>query len=272
MIPLTNPDMGNLLSFGTRWCCIGVVIQSLEVLRNFKDLRDPGLLGWMRSGGPGGGFARRGIQFANRYPAVAIILALRAIAAGAIFLDLGAAMKFGVLAFLVMAQLYYNRRFTMLAGNSETMFLVCLVGYWAASLPGGSVLLRSVALMFIAGQILLAYFVAGLNKLISPAWRLGRQMRQIVAGSSYQVPTILVRVCTRRMIARSLCWTVILLQLLFPASVVLPGGFFWFFLTAGLLFHTGVAVIMGLHGFWWSFIAAYPALYFVHVQIHSLLY
>ena len=75
-----------------------------------------------------------------------------------------------------------------------------------------------------------------------------------------------------RTFARNLARSVILLELFFPLCVVLPAPLFFAVLGAGAIFHVSIAISMGLHGFFWSFVATYPAFYFARERLAELLF
>lgn len=242
----------------TLWfAAVGVLVQSSELLWQWRELRDDRLFGW-------GGGSRRWVNALWSFPGCAWLLAVRAmLATGALVAADGSAACW-LVGGLVLAQLGYNRRFTMLAGNSETMFLVALAAAWVGTLPGASVWLQTGALLFLAAHALLAYFAAGAHKFGSRLWRSGARLGQIVEFGSYQLPTVVRCAVGTRRRARLASWVVISLELALPGAIFFPGPVFWTLLAAGGAFHTAIAVTMGLHGFWWSFAAAYPAIVFAH--------
>lgn len=251
------------LALSLRLACAGIAVQSMEVLRQSAELRNGGLLAWPEA--PAGGGPRRSAQRLYDFPACAWLLGLRvALAFAGFVVPLGSWGAFSLLGALVLLQLYYNRRFVMLAGNCETIFLIELFAAWSGTLPGATPFLSSVALWFVATHAALAYLVAGMHKLGSRPWRDGTRLQQIVRDGSYRLPQFAANLVGGRIAAGVVSWLVIGLELALPWAVFLPAGAFWPLLAAGFVFHTLVAVLMGLHGFWWAFAAAYPALAYVH--------
>ncbi|HWZ95156.1 MAG TPA: hypothetical protein VNW30_08185 [Opitutaceae bacterium] len=253
-----------------RLCGAGILIQSLEVLWNWRELRRDRLLGWRPSAlaGP----VRRLSDWLHGYPACACLLVARAILAAA---GIGWAgdrnAAFGIVGAMVVLQLYYNRRFLAIAGNCETLFLVCLVAVMAGASPGASLRLKSAALGFVAVHVALAYAVAGTDKVRSPAWRNGSRLLQVIRDGSYRLPGLAAHLENRPGLARALAWSVVALECLFPVAVFLPNPVFVFFLAGGICFHATIAILMGLHGFLWAFLAAYPAVWFVHALLQTWL-
>ena len=121
--------------------------------------------------------------------------------------------------------------------------------------------------MFLAFRCMLAYVMAGLDKLKSPLWRDGTRLLQIYRDGNHRFPWIGNLMHRRLVLAAAGAWSVTLLELLFPLCLVLPPAGFWIFIAGGLLFHAMIAFTMGLHGFWWGFTATYPGVYFAHACI-----
>lgn len=257
-------DAVALLALTLRLSAVGIFIQSCEVLSHGRELCAGRLFGridrrtsWWRNL----------IRVADDFPGCAWILAMRAaLAATAVFVPYPSVMAFVVAAALVSIQLYYNRRLVILAGNCETVFLIALVAAGAGALPQVDAWVRGVALAFMAAQVVLAYFVAGLHKLRSRAWSDGQRLRQIAADGPYLWPSFALPLA-RGNLARLSSWWIIGWELAMPAALVLPSPYFEAMLVGGVVFHGLVAVVMGLHGFWWSFMAAYPGLIYVHGKI-----
>lgn len=262
-----------LLTYSARICCVGIAIQSAEILRHRRELQDYGLLGWTVAGDNSGHRLRLLFRQLHRYPAVVTILFGRLLVALAVlFLPGGSLATTGALTFLLLAQLYYNRRCTMIGSGADTMQLMCLGAVFAGSLPGTTSNLPIAAITFLAVQVLLAYVASGWDKAVSPRWRSGVHLSLIFKYSLDRFPPLGGWFGRHPRSARAAAWSVILLELLFPLCLLLPAPGFWVFLGCGATFHAAVAFTMGLHGFWWSFTATYPALYFVHTHIASALY
>lgn len=258
------PDPLGVLSLSARLCCVGILLQSLELLSLHAELKNQRLLGWSGAQGAANIF-RRWAQWAQGYPMNALVLISRALAAGAILLLPQTAGTTGaaLLIMLLIAQLHFNRGSHLFFANSDHMNLVCLAGFSVAALPTASDTLRGCALAFVGFQACLGYVASGLDKLKTPQWRTGGRLVHIAQDSSHRIPALGRMLARQPWLARPLAWSVMLLEVLFPLSVVLPPAGFWFIIVGGLIFHASIAILMALPGFFWAFAAAYPALYFV---------
>lgn len=125
--------------------------------------------------------------------------------------------------------------------------------------PAGSVA-RDAAIVFIAAQIVLSYFVAGFSKLISREWQDGTALGSIFSTEMYgnsSVYRLLTRFPRLQVIG---AWIVIGFEVGFP--IVLLGNEYitLFVLGIGVLFHAFNAAFMGLNNFLIGFPATYPAI------------
>lgn len=265
-------DPLGLLTLITRLLCVGLLLQSIELLANARELRDDGLLGWRdlrgRLFGPQGKLRRL-----HTHPTPLLILAGRGLVAFlCLFLPFDAAVMPWLLGGLFGAQAYLNHRLKTIHEGSDTMFLIGLAAVAAAALEPAEPRLRVAALVFFAVQLLLAYFAAGWDKLRAASWRNGSLVTRALRHGAHRFEPLGNVLARRRLAAVVFSWHVILLELLFPLCVLLPWPAFWIFVAVGIAFHVAVAFCMGLHGFLWSFVAGYPALYFCARYVAGIVY
>lgn len=128
-----------------------------------------------------------------------------------------------------------------------------------------------VILYFFAFQIVLAYATAGLAKALSPYWRNGDVLGKILNTYSYgaERPARFLLSHKRHNLAATYFPIVFLTT--FPLIFVLNSDMVLYgYLLAGLLFHAGNAILMGLNNFLLTFPVLYPALVYTHARIHLL--
>jgi hypothetical protein len=253
-----------------RCVAAGILVRSIEVLANWQELAEDGMLGWRLPLVPrtGGRMSRLERPFCR--PSIArCVLVTRLAAAGAcLWLPFSAAALPLALGLLLASQAYYSRYWKPIATMADTMFVCGLAALFAASLDATSAPLREIALWFVGLQVLLAYFAAGLSKVRAAAWRNGTQLVHIFTASDFRSPLLRGVLTQHPALPVTASWLVIGLQLLLPFSILLPTPVFYLFLAAGLAFHATIAVVMGLHSFFWGFGAGYPGVYFIHRWLH----
>ena len=156
--------------------------------------------------------------------------------------------------------------------GSDQMTLLIIITLIVCLVPTGSRLLLYAGIWFIALQSCLSYAVAGISKLASTEWRASTAIRSIFSTKTYGSERAAQFLKNKRTMNIFLCWNVMLTEALFPLCLILPLPFAIAFLVWGFTFHLLNAIIMGLNSFFWAFMATYPAILFVNLQIHQLLY
>lgn len=143
-------------------------------------------------------------------------------------------------------------------GGSDRMGLLALWCLVLARLaPAGQ--WREIAFGYLGLQLLLSYFFAGWVKLRNPDWRSGRALRDVFQFSAYPVSEDLRRWADRPAQLRAASWAVIGLEVVFPLSMV-SSATLMVALALAAAFHLANACLFGLNRFFWTWLAAYPAL------------
>lgn len=121
---------------------------------------------------------------------------------------------------------------------------------FGGTLNGGSDYMTVVALssllvpwgrLYLAVQLTLSYFVAGLVKLRQRDWRNGSALTRLTG------------------LPRQLAWPVLLWECTFPLAW-LSHSLCLAYLAVGLVFHLANSKMLGLNRFFWIWLAAYPSL------------
>ena len=151
-----------------------------------------------------------------------------------------------------------------LGGGSDSMMFQVLIGLLIASFGLVNPILTRIGLGWIAAQSVLSYFVAGVAKLRNDNWRTGIALQTLLRSNG---PYILLAPARNLANSNALCiaasWGVILIEIAFPAVLLLPWEGKLTMLSAGILFHIANATMLGLNRFIWAWSATYPAvLYF----------
>ena len=115
------------------------------------------------------------------------------------------------------------------------------------------------AAIFIIAELLLSYLVAGIAKLVSPAWRGGTAIALITRAGTYSSPGVSAAMRPRP-VSAVISWGTIGFELLAPMLLFAGHPGLALFIAAGVAFHVGIAVTMGLTTFVFAFLAAYPVL------------
>lgn len=137
------------------------------------------------------------------------------------------------------------------------LFLVCsgqLLHDWTVAIAG---------VVLISVQCSLSYFVAGVAKLVSPAWRRGDAMRMVMSAQTYGNRAVADLLSARPRMGLALCWGVMTAEVVFPLAGMGPPRLALVGLSVFAAFHAANAATMGLNAFLWAFFAAYPSVLFL---------
>ncbi|HEX8206942.1 MAG TPA: hypothetical protein VF587_12855 [Solirubrobacteraceae bacterium] len=168
------------------------------------------------------------------------------------------------LAVLAVHLVIHVRLLVGMDGADQMLTLVWVSVAVFALQPDGP--LAWVAAAFLTGQLVLSYFTAGIAKASSRVWRSGEAVAQILRVSTYASPGV-SKAGQVRTVSRLASWGTIAFECGAPFLVLLGAPGIVAFIVLAALFHTGIAVTMGLTTFVFSFGAALPVTYvaFQHV-------
>lgn len=121
------------------------------------------------------------------------------------------------------------------------------------------------ALVYLAVQLLYSYFKAGVSKLKSPSWRTGLAVSSFLKANSYR-PELKGLFDRNANLLRVGSWAVIVAEILMPLSALnLRAAFL--FCGVALLFHLMNVGLFGLNRFFWAWLSAWPAVFYMTTLI-----
>jgi len=167
----------------------------------------------------------------------------------------------GVVLLLFGTDLLIQLRHTGGLSGAFDMGLVTNGGLLVATLFPSSEFITTAAILFIAAQGLLSYFIAGIAKLLGEEWRDGTAIEMIFSTESWgddRVYELTERYPQTKLLGS---WTVIGFECLFPLVLFVDSQFVGAFFAVGILFHVANAVLMGINSFVLIFPATYPAIF-----------
>ena len=255
----------------------GLFIASLEYLKATSMFASNGILSWNITQNRWGKkfqhgwlghcfkqlFSETGVKSLLYARIVKIVLLL--------YFPMGSLIWFSIALALVFNIALYNLIAFYGSDGSDQMTSIILITITLCLVPFGNELLLKAGLWFIALQSCLSYFAAGIAKLLSPQWRGGTAVTGIFNSRTYGTEWVANYLKDKPQLGVFLCWSVIIIEILFPLCLLLPLPLCLVMLTWGFVFHLLNAVIMGLNSFLWAFIATYPAILFVNSEITGFL-
>jgi len=144
-------------------------------------------------------------------------------------------------------------------GADQMNIVVLTAVALGSSLPSGGLGQRACC-WFVAVQLMLSYFIAGVAKIRSESWRSGVAIRGILGTESYGNASLDRLIAWHPIIPRLLCWGVMAFELAFPLVLLQLPELTLSLVLMGIGFHAVCALVMGLNGFLWAFSSAYPSL------------
>lgn len=146
------------------------------------------------------------------------------------------------------------------------MTLIILFSMSLGSLASDREQGHRLALGYIGIQTALSYFLAGWVKVRNPLWRNGRALRSYLLSSRYRVPELVRRLSRARGFYGVASWSVILFECSFPLIFWKP-DFSILYLVLGGFFHLINIYVFGLNRFFYAWVSAYPAVFFLATSL-----
>lgn len=189
---------------------------------------------------------------------------LTSVIAGSNVVLAGALVGLAVCVVVQAALLPYGR------DGSDEMAVVITVPLAAACVLGAPTDGVELAMWFIAAQLALSYWAAGVAKTRGAYWRDGSAFQRIAKTMSYGHPALAAGLARRPLVGQVATWGALGWELTMPIALVLGGPPAVIALGMGAAFHVANACIMGLNRFVPWFLAAYPAALFVSLRFGLL--
>ncbi|MGC4087902.1 MAG: hypothetical protein QM756_08400 [Polyangiaceae bacterium] len=152
-------------------------------------------------------------------------------------------------------------------GGSDYMSVQVLLATSFAWALRGVPLAPAALYVYVAVQLVLSYFLAGIAKLRERAWRDGSALGEFLREPRFATPSGLAEVAEPAALGRPLCWLVVGFECAFPLALLSP-RLAVAFMSMGCLFHFAIALAFGLNRFFWAWLAAYPSLLFASTLVH----
>jgi hypothetical protein len=246
---------------------IGILITSLELLSIHPHLKDSGFLSWRvhRLSHPVIAKVWKYI-FIDKvidYPNVLYIITLRIIAVIFVwfFIIAGHSVVFPLCVATVITLLMTLRSPAGNDGSDQMALIILLVSTVAEAI--GTPVAKCSALTFIAAQASLAYGTSGFLKFKMAGWYDGSFLLDMLRTSSYGDKRLSRFLDRNLRLAKLLGRGVVYGDCSLAFAIFLPPLLCSSLLVCGIVFHIAIARIMGLNTFLWSFVATYPAIFWV---------
>lgn len=208
---------------------------------------------------------RRARRWMRRFDSGSVIFGLLVLRGGAAALASWMLWTKGpawlALAPLTLLTAWRNLRFANIANGSWIAEMLVFGPTLVWSLSPGNDLLGAICLAAIAAHVCIAYLGAGLAKVSASGWRNGESLSWTLNHGPFAVPFGRA-LAERPNITAALAWAVIALELGFVLSLISGPKVCMAILAAGACFHLANSILLGVHWFLWTFVGAYPAIWF----------
>lgn len=172
-----------------------------------------------------------------------------------------------ILLLLVSTYLAYYRNIFGQDG-SDQMFTIVITCTAIIFLFRENSFIVNLSIYFIAFQVTLAYFVAGVSKTFGESWRKGTAIYGITNTLSFGSSTFVNILHKNKYLSILMTWIVISWEIAFPIVFIGNSYIVVIMLVIGLVFHLMNSEIMGLNSFFFAFLATYPSLIYSIHQIN----
>ena len=255
---------------------VRVILNGAEALARSKEYATAGLSAWplKRARYPwlAHGMLANVLDTGLRNPRYLYLVALQTFCAVALLLPMMRPAASLLLLFILAVELLSplrNGGYGMEGSDQMHLILLCALNvYFAVSDPFA----RTAVVWFIALQSMLAYFTSGIVKLKTRSWKAGAAIRLVLGTDNYGSRWLAQFLNRIPEVSKLMCWGVVAFECLFPIVVLAGPKATLPLLICGACFHLMIAGTMGLNGFFWSFVATYPAIYKFSCDFQRLLH
>lgn len=150
-------------------------------------------------------------------------------------------------------------------GGSDRMTLLILMCLFVAT-AWPNPFIQKIAIGYLAIQVILSYFIAGVVKVAKKQWRDGTALPLVLCHSNYPMVPAMRNWATHQQTLFLAGWFVVIAELAFPLALLNPTALAASLFAAGF-FHFLNAIFFGLNRFFWIWIASYPAVLWFQSQI-----
>jgi len=169
---------------------------------------------------------------------------------------------------IFFTQIYFALRYRgSFNGGSDYLGLIISLGASLILLFPGNTLVIHGVLYYLALQLSLSYFFAGLIKIKKPLWQKGLALPQFLNHTIFFKSTLIKKLTLNTRLMFLLSWMIMLWEITFPLAWLNPQ---WCLISCaiGLIFHLANFWFFGLNRFLLLWPLLYPILYLVTTKIH----
>jgi hypothetical protein len=247
--------MGNAIFLSEKLVALALLLQAVELIVRRKEFSETGIFRWsiVKEEFPKLVRAPLSLLFSERSFMIVLRLQILCVLGALITSRPDFIVALWPLTFLIA--LRFRGGFN---GGADAMTMTVLTGLSIAALfPDHA----AVGLGYIAFQTCFSYWRSGFEKARRKEWRSGESLKRLARSRYYGAPKS-ASVFQHSGFAILATWFMLGFELTFPLAILIPATA-TIYLTVGALFHLANIYLFGLNRFFWAWLAAYPAVWFI---------
>ena len=253
-------SLSQILDLMGRLICFATFLQSLEILKLKSAFSEKGIWKWetLKDLFP----MPQVFGWILKEPGFSFLIWARLIASALTFFT---QPGFGFLFLFLTTLLIAWRWRGAFNGGSDSMTALVLLSLTLFRFFPNS-MIQDASLWYLALQLILSYFIAGIEKLKRPGWRNGLYLKKLFASRWYGVPGWASSLSSHSFLCFTISWAMLIFECLSPLAILNSTTVIGFMIL-GISFHLANFIFFGLNRFFWSWVAAYPVLLYCYFHI-----
>ncbi len=146
-------------------------------------------------------------------------------------------------------------------GGNDSMTLILIAALGLAHFANLHSIWPRACVLYIAVQVIVSLFISGLTKLQNNEWRSGLAFKKFLLLDQYAAPKFVQHFAVYSKLCRICAWVIIMFEVTFPLALISP-TVARVYIAFALVFQFANFYLIGLNRFFFTWLAAYPALYF----------
>lgn len=251
---------------------IGIIISGLEWLSCYPLFKNDHIFSWTVRKIRTQTFIKNKLyDRIYSYPNVMVLIVAQVIGAVILLLfnELRVILLLGSGVIALATIIFSLRAYAGYTGADQMLKIIFITGF--LSYLAGTQLALTIGMLFISGQLIIAYGTPGILRLFEKEWKNGNQLLLIARQHTYgnrMVYGFLKKYKLARLFG---AWSIMFFEFGAVFALCLPLNYLLIYLLFGVFFHLTNAFVMGLNTFTWAFVATYPAFIWVSLFLRDLL-
>lgn len=254
--------------------CIGLVISTFEYFYTIEQYSNEGIFSWriFKLTGSISNYFLKKLDFIFQKNGLKVILLIRLISSFFLIVaPITLYTAFFLFAIAVSSMIITFRNIVGNDGSDQMNSIICITLF--ITFLSKNLDIAKIGLFFICAQSILSYLVSGIAKSLSHKWRNGMAIYEIMNTKTYGSKKISRYLKgANKLVNLTANWNIILFECFFFLVILLPTPYLFIFIVWGFIFHLYNAIFMGLNGFFWAFLATYPAIIYVAYTLVAVRY